>query len=363
MQMNSAYEVYFGGPDRSSGYLRDLLAQQIAAVPAGGSIDWVTYYFRDLELARALIQAQNRGVKVTVCLAGKPRVSDANDDVIALLSAPEGLGDKFRTVTLTGIPSPPRRAWRPQLHEKLYCFSHPKPVAFIGSFNPSGNQLEERSDIIREIGDQDQGHNTLVGCYDPLLIEKLVKHARQLHQKSPGLFYRFSANANHTIKGTDTTIYFLPSMRPHPVMQFLNEIGKDARIRIAASHIRAKRAVDVIVGLTKRGAIVEIIAEQTLRRVTPNVEQRLLSAGIRFKRNGDNLPMHLKFILVEAGDQKWSIFGSFNWTKPSFWLNHEIIAISSNSHIFNAFSDRWSILANEKAITPITPERFGLIPV
>lgn len=363
MQMKSAYEVYFGGPDRSSGYLRNVLEQHIAAVPAGGSIDWVTYYFRDLDLARALIQAHNRGVKVTVCLAGKPRVSDANDDVIAMLSAPEGLGDKLRTVTLPGIPSPPRRAWRPQLHEKLYCFSHPKPVAFIGSFNPSGNRLEEKSDIIREIGDQDQGHNMLIGFHDPLLIEQLVKHARLLQQKSPGLFYRFSGNANHTIKGTDTTIYFLPSMRPHPVIQFLSQVGKGALVRIAASHIRTKRAVDVMVGLANRGAIVEIIAEQTLRRVTPSVEQCFISAGIRFKRSCDNLPMHLKFILVEASGQKWSIFGSFNWTKPSFWLNHEIIAISNNTHIFDAFSDRWKILANKKAITPMTSERFGLIPV
>ena len=52
---------------------------------------------------------------------------------------------------------------------------------------------------------------------------------------------------NHAIKGTDTTIYFLPSMRPHPAIQFLNEVGKNARIRIAASHIRTKWAVDVIV--------------------------------------------------------------------------------------------------------------------
>lgn len=363
MQMKSAYEVYFGGPDRSSGYLRNVLAQHIAAVPAGGSIDWVTYYFRDLELARALIQAHKRGVNVTVCLSGKPRVSDANDDVITMLSASEGLGDRFRTVTIPGLPSPQRRAWRPQLHEKLYCFSHPKPVAFIGSFNPSGNRLEERSDIIQEIGDQDQGHNMLIGFHDPLLIEQLVKHARQLHQKPPGLFYRFSANANNSIKGIDTTIHFLPSMRSHPVIQFLSEIGKGARVRIAASHIRTKRAVDVMVELANRGARVEIIAEQTLRRVTPSVEQCLISAGIQFKRNSDNLPMHLKFILVENCGQTWSIFGSFNWTKPSFWLNHEIIAISNSSHIFNAFSDRWRMLVNEKTITPMTSERFGLIPV
>ncbi|SDH71764.1 phosphatidylserine/phosphatidylglycerophosphate/cardiolipin synthase family protein [Nitrosomonas sp. Nm132] len=360
MQMNSAYEIYFGGPDRSSGYLRNLLTQHIAAVPAGGSIDWVTYYFRDLEVARALIQAHRRGVRVTVCLAGKPRVSDANDNVIAMLSGPEGLGDRFRTITLPGIPSPRRRSWRPQLHEKLYCFSHPEPVAFIGSFNPSGNRLEERPDLIREIGDQNQGHNMLIGFHEPLLVEQLVKHARQLHQTPPGLLYRFSAHANYAIKGIDTTIHFLPSMRPHPVMQFLQQVGKGAHVRIAASHIRTKRAVGVMIELANRGAMVEVIAEPTLRRVTPTVEHRLIAAGIHFRRcrQFNGLPMHLKFVLVEDRGQNWSIFGSFNWTKPSFWLNHEIIAISNNPQIFNAFSDRWKMLENEKAITSVTTERL-----
>ncbi|MCO6427434.1 phosphatidylserine/phosphatidylglycerophosphate/cardiolipin synthase family protein [Nitrosomonas communis] len=365
MQMGSAYEIYFGGPDRSAGYLRNVLARHIAAVPAGGAIDWVTYYFRDLELARALLQAHRRGVRVRVCLAGKPRVSDANDEVIAMLSGPESLGDGLRTVTMAGIPSPRKRAWKPQLHEKLYCFSHPQPVAFIGSFNPSGNQLEERTDIIREIGDQDQGHNMLIGLREPLLVEQLVQHAQQLHQKPPGLLYRFSANANRIIKGIDTTIHFLPSMRPHPVMQFLRQVGKGAHVRIAASHIRTKRAVDVMVELAKRGAMVEIIAEPTLRRVTPGVEQHLIAAGIRFKRskNDDNFPMHLKFVLVEERNQNWSIFGSFNWTNPSFWLNHEIIAISNNPQVFGAFSDRWRILENNQAITPPTSDGFSLMAV
>ena len=67
-------EIYFGGPDQPSGYLRDIFAKHIEAVPPGGSIDWVTYYFRDLRLAEALIQAYKRGVKVNLTLAGKPRV-------------------------------------------------------------------------------------------------------------------------------------------------------------------------------------------------------------------------------------------------------------------------------------------------
>ena len=41
------YDAHFGGPDQPVGRLRDLLAEHIEGVPAGGSIDWITYYFRD----------------------------------------------------------------------------------------------------------------------------------------------------------------------------------------------------------------------------------------------------------------------------------------------------------------------------
>ena len=60
--------VHFGGPDRPAGALRDVLAERIAAVPAGGAIDWITYYFRDRRLAQDLIAARHRGVDVRVTL-------------------------------------------------------------------------------------------------------------------------------------------------------------------------------------------------------------------------------------------------------------------------------------------------------
>ena len=68
---------------------------------------------------------------------------------------------------------------------------------------------EEKPEIIRKIGDQDRGHNVLVGLVDPHLVEELIKHARQLNRVPPGLLYRFSANANLAISSVDTTIYFL----------------------------------------------------------------------------------------------------------------------------------------------------------
>ena len=355
MEMKSSVEVYFGGPDQPAGYLRNVLEDHIAAVPAGGSIDWVTYYFRDLKLAEALIQARKRGVKVTVSLAGKPRTSAANDAVIAKLSGAGGLGDGLRIVVFPGMPAPPGRTWGPQLHEKLYCFSHPKPIAFIGSFNPSGNNPEERPDIIREIGDHDKGYNALIGLVDSELVTQLVQHARNLHKTPPGLLYRFSAEANKAIHGADTTIHFWPRMNSHPVMQFLSKTSNNAHVRIFASHIRTEAAVNFMIELANRGVMLEIFAEATHRRVTAKVEQRLISAGIQFKRsrNLEELPMHLKLVLVEDRGQVWSIFGSFNWTKPSFWLNHEIAAISSDPLLFRAFSERCDWIEKRDSTVPV----------
>ena len=350
MQSAHSPEVHFGGPSRPPGYLRDLLAARIDAVPAGGSIDWVTYYFRDLRLAQALIQAKNRGVRVTLSLEGRPRIPHANDSVIAMLSGTDGLGQGFRLVTLPGIPSPSAKSWKPQLHEKLYCFSHPEPVAFIGSFNPSGNMPDEDPEIIREIGDQDRGYNVLVGFLETDLVEKLVNHARQIQRIPPNLFYRFSRDANGSIHGSDTTIHFWPRVRPHPVVQFLEKVSGKARVRVVASHIRTPSAVETMIALARRGVALEIFADATLRRVTPSVERRLGAAGIQFRRIKirERLPMHLKFVLVEDGNQAWSIFGSFNWTRPSFWLNHEIAAISSNPLLFKAFAEHWDLLESEK---------------
>ena len=79
------FEVHFDGPDYRYGNLRKLLIRLVTGTPAGGSIDWVTYYFRDRELASALIDARQRGVDVRLTLSGKPRTSFANDVVIGML--------------------------------------------------------------------------------------------------------------------------------------------------------------------------------------------------------------------------------------------------------------------------------------
>jgi len=341
------HEIHFGGPDQPAGSLRDLLAERIRAVPAGGAIDWVTYYFRDRRLAEELLRAHRRNVNVTVTLEGNPHVPHANQQVVSMLSGPQGLDGGFRTVYLPPrIPMPSRRMGNPNLHEKLYCFSHPKPVAFIGSFNPSGDDPEESPDVIDEIGDHNRAHNVLVGISEPALVDGLVNHVRWIHRARHGTFEPFFADGNRALRGTNTEIHFLPRAQSHAAARFLGGFGDGARIRVAASHLNGMASIKTMLRLARRGASVEILAEPTLRRVPLKAERRLTAAGIAFRRvtHPENLPMHNKFVLVEQNNQRWVIFGSYNWSTLSFWINQEICAISSEPQLFEAFAERWEVL-------------------
>ena len=165
----------------------------------------------------------------------------------------------------------------------------------------------------------------MVGFLETDLVEKLVNHARQI-QRIPRISFTGFKGRKRVDPWEATQRSFWPRVRPHPVVQFLEKISSKARVRVVASHIRTPSAVETMIALARRGVALEIFADATLRRVNPSVERRLGAAGIQFRRIKirERLPMHLKFVLVEDGNQAWSIFGSFNWTRPSFWLNHEI---------------------------------------
>ena len=342
----SAAAVHFGGPDLPPRLLRDVLAAHVQAVPAGGTIDWVTYYFRDRALAVALVEAARRGVTVRVTLDGQPRTAHASDRVVAALAGPGGLRDGLRVAPMRPAPTPAGLFQRPHLHEKLYCFSHPQPVAFVGSFNPSGDEPEEDLAVLRQIGDQDRGDNFLVGFRDPVLVGGLVAHARWIHAtRVPGRLGSL-CRVNRDLVSGPTRISFLPRLGVHPVARFLRRLGPTARVRIASSHIKGNGVVRVLIEVARRVASVDVIAEPTLRRVPTATEERLRSAGIAFRRlgNPDRYPMHNKFVLADEGRRRWVAFGSFNWTTRSFWLNREICAVSEDEALVQAFADRWQAL-------------------
>jgi phosphatidylserine/phosphatidylglycerophosphate/cardiolipin synthase-like enzyme len=344
-------EPYFGGPDRPRGYLRDILAERITAVRRGGEIDWVTYYFRDSRLAEELLRAHRRGVKVRLTLEQSPRTEHANHRVLSMLSGPQGLGEGLRAITHEPLAGLTRK---PHLHEKLYCFSEPEPVALVGSFNPSGDDPETEPEIIDEILDHDGGHNVLVAMRERHLVAGLVRHARRMHTGGHGIFERCDRTMNQTLRSAETIIHFSPRLGRNPVSRLLAGFGKGTKARFAASHIKGPGATFDFLGLARRGANVEILAESSERRVPGSIEQRLADTGVKLIRfpHRANIPMHNKFALLEDHRGRWTMFGSYNWTTRSRWFNHEISVISRDRDLFDAFAERWETLLDMAAQTP-----------
>lgn len=340
-----AFTAHFGGPE-TPGALRQLLIRRLAGVPAGGEVNWVTYYFRDRQLADEVLAAARRNVDVRLVLEGRPRIARANEAVIAQLSGQAALGNGLRTTTIRGIPAPFGLALKPQVHEKIYCFSDPEPLALVGSFNPSADQSEEHPDIIARIGDHHVAHNLLVEIREPNIVAYLASHVRDLHRDGPHLIPRRGHTRQRDGNFGDTQVHLWPRRGAHPVEQILECYPSGSHIRIAASHIRNPASVALLTRLAGRGARVEVLAEHTKRRVPSRVERRLKAAGVRIARLGrsDNVPMHLKFVLAEGADRHHIAFGSYNWTLPSYHLNHEVAVITRDRPLFEQLDRYWHSL-------------------
>ena len=206
----ATFRVFWGGPDCPPRFLRDVLEERIHAVPTGGEIIWVTYYFRDEGLAQALLKARRRGVRVRVVMEGNPRTPAVNTKVRKLLGHKDALGKNLRLLSHRLIDN--RWLRRCRLHEKLYYFSHPVPSALVGTFNPSGSHLEDPA-IIRKIGDQDRGHNVLVEVTDRYLVEGLHGHAHRMFRITHGPWERFLPDSNRIVDYGKTRIILFPRLQ------------------------------------------------------------------------------------------------------------------------------------------------------
>ncbi len=329
--------MLFGGPDQPPRTLRNVLEARVDAVPAGGSIDWMTYYFRDRELASALVRAHRRGVSVRLCIDGKPRNARANDDVIRILAGAEGIRDGLRVVQ-SRLPG--------HLHTKLYCFSHPDPTALVGSFNPSGDDPEDAA-VIADIGDQDRGHNLLVEINEPTLVDAFSAHVREVHSGS-GLLSALLRSRSAAGAG-GFSAFFFPRRERNPLDRRFARLGAGATLRIAASHFKDRQSARQLAKLAARGVAVEVLTHHTMRRSPEALVEYLRERGVRTYRyeHPQELPMHAKFLLAEDGGQRWSAFGSYNLNRMSRWLNQEVLVFATDPDLWRTLEARWHAILAE----------------
>ncbi|MCD6582117.1 MAG: phosphatidylserine/phosphatidylglycerophosphate/cardiolipin synthase family protein [Desulfuromusa sp.] len=341
-------QVFWGGPDCPPRQLRNILEKKIHAVPAGGEILWITYYFRDTGLAQALLQARQRGVMVQVLMERTPRTKTANDKVKRLLAT---LGRNLRVLNHTWIL---KRSKKSRLHEKLYYFSHPAPHVLVGTFNPSGDSPEDPV-IIREIGDQDRGHNLLVKISDQILVQALHTHARRLFQMAHGKWERFLPESNRIISSGRTRIIFFPRWSNKEFYRLFSELGVDSKLRIAVSHLNDPEACKHLIKLAHQGINLEIITHDTERRVPAWVEEEMRENNVNFKRytHPEGLPMHNKFMLIDTPKAQSVVFGSMNLSVRSLHANHELLVISKDQALYQDFSQRWEKMQKEVMISQL----------
>jgi hypothetical protein len=314
--------VHFGGPEKPPRLLRDLLRARIDAVPPGGSIAWATYYFRDRDLAQALLAASDRGVAVTLQIEGSPRRVGANDAVLAMLRT-HGLRAGLRVHDAT---------LHAHLHSKIYYFSGPSPSVLVGSFNPSGD-LPEDAAVIAEIGDQDRGHNLLVELREAGLASALRDHVVALSRPCVRL-----RNAR-PLKARDAEVWFYPRLDVSIVEKAL---AKAAAIDGCISHLKKGALVDSMSRAVRRGARVRLLVHDTSRRVPEETVAALRDAGVEIRRfvHLEGLPLHAKFLLADG--TAW--FGSFNYNPRSRWLNREILLASQHPAIVGALTERFETI-------------------
>lgn len=325
-----------GGPDLAPRRLRDLLQAHVEASPRGGRIDWATYYFRDQALAEALMAASDRGVRVRLVLEGEPRRPGTNDAVIDMLDR-HGLAGGFRLYR----PGPIKIG---HMHAKIYAFTDPD-VAWVGSFNPSGDMPED-PEVIAEIGDQDRGHNLLLGIERPRLTRALRRHVeilgrwRLLHPKILPHF-------NRSVGDGGTRLYFYPRLWPYPVEREISRMQAGDSLRGAISHLKQGRFTQELAQAVARGAEANLLVHGTERRVPSEVVQELVDAGIRVVRvsHAGELPMHAKFLLIDKGRDTSAWLGSHNFNNKSARKNAELLVRTSDAAIISALARRFDEIA------------------
>lgn len=327
--------VYFGGPDLPPRSLRNELQERVEAVPPGGKIAWSTYYFRDRALAQSLIDASDRGVEVILRIEGAPRYPNVNEIVISMLER-HGLRGGLK------VHRPPKRKFEkryPYWHSKIYCFSHPSPVALIGSFNPSGDEPED-NEIIAAIGDQDRGHNLLVEFVGQKPFRMLRNHVRRTGRWWP----RFDPMQNLPVRLGSSTIWSYPRISRDLIGRQLKLLGQSDRARGAVSHLKRGKLARELAAAAQRGAKIDLLVHDTERRVPEEMVDELTRAGVSARRylHPDDLPLHLKFLIVQINGQAHAWFGSFNFNKRSYYYNHEILASSSDPAIIATLDQRFA---------------------
>ena len=338
--MNSQINTYFGGPDLEKNALRNILLKHIQNVPANGHICWMCYYFNEPKLFNALIEAAERGVQIELVIDASPRTPEINAACLSMLKNHQCI----QIIEVTTMPFWQYLGidWHGHMHSKMYYFSHPGPHVLIGSYNPTTDSNQIKPDLIEKIGDHTISHNTLIQIDSTSVINLLLRYFKTIKKNT--LNNRFSHLHNNIHCNDNWSIHFLPRWKKHPVITLLKQQDDNAEVKCAISHLKGPGILNPLIHARKKGKHIKLLLDSTARRVSQKQLKSLDKYNILYHQipMQDQALMHNKFIIYKSEKSNCVMFGSFNWSRRSWWLNHEIIACSYDKNIIAAFEQRWN---------------------
>ena len=281
----------------------DELTRLIASVPAGGRIDGHIYSITVDGVAKALLDAQTRGVAVW-------------------LSTDKGVGASTDTSKTTYLD---------KLTHKVYCnatnntacigtadgaISHTKLFLFSEATTPDGKSSKN----VVWLGSANQTYasgmklfnNTVTIYGDATLYPKLAGYLDDLYQQRRNANYYDPTSGRGHLLATAADVYVSPELDSDLVVNRLDDVTIDAtcevRVLQASVHDSRMAVVDRLVAMKKGGCKVTVAADD----VEPKALAAFKAAGISVHQK----PIHDKVFLVHgkfAGVEQYRVFtGSHN---------------------------------------------------
>jgi cardiolipin synthase len=310
------------GHRTSSGNRCDLLRDGVEAFPemlraiegARSYIRLETYMFLDDAVgqlfARALIEAVNRGVEVTVLYdaLGSWGVSAAFFD---LLEASGVAVRKFRPFSFTGF-----RRLISRDHRKILIVDG--EVAFVGGINiaahwaPKGVGAGWRDDVLRIAGPAVRHLERRFGATWRHQHFRLRKARRAFLQNDP----KVRGDIKLTVLSSRRSIHRAYLRAIHSARE---------RVLIAAAYfVPDRKIIQALKDAAARGVEVSLVLNRLsdhpiLQFATRHYYRKLLEAGIRIYEWHQGV-LHAKTAVV---DGVWGTIGSFNLERMSLHFNHE----------------------------------------
>lgn len=253
---------------------------------AKDSITLIIYSLRDKKIIRALKQAANRGVKVTI---------------ICDVHASSGISKKLDSVTY--------RVGKGLMHQKILAIDGEK--VWIGSANMTLASLKMHGNLV-------------LGVFQKELASFIEEKALMMTQA--GLVSNLP-HRTFDLENQSLEMWFFPDNKngPEKIKQLIRTAQKT--IKIAMFTWTRFDLADALLSAKNRGVKVEVVLDRSAAQgVSLKIADKLRNGGIEVRLSQGQELLHHKFMII---DDRTLLNGSANWTLAAFSQNDDCFTILS----------------------------------